>query len=355
MGGAGRHLGRAATELGVALLFALVSLAVVGCSSVPEISPYEVLDATAAAELEGLRARRSELPIEERWQGFVAFLESNPHHVPTHRLFQDDMIEAGLRERVREQYWKWYEQSQGAGDFLYSLFATLSARLVDDDREAVRLLENAIGIDDDNYWAWYGIGFLHRRQQRRLRAVEAFEHAIDRRPSWPDPYLEAAEVELEREHYPESARFYRSYLELRPQDADARFNYARLLHLHLDQKAEAGRIYRDLITQNAGGLPLDRLIDVFNNLAHLETLEGDYETAEALYERILGLDSSWLEARLNLAILYEDYLDDPRQAVASYRAFLDGGGPRRFPQLTNEFFVINAINRLERQIQESPK
>lgn len=64
----------------------------------------------------------------------------------------------------------------------------------------------------------------------------------------------------------------------------------------------------------------------YNQLGLLYRERGRFEEARRAYEQALAIDSDYADARLNLAILYDLYLQQPRMALAHYELYRRAGG-----------------------------
>jgi len=62
--------------------------------------------------------------------------------------------------------------------------------------------------------------------------------------------------------------------------------------------------------------------DMHYNMAAVYAREGRYAQAESEYLRALRIDPSDADAHFNLAVLYEERMDQPRRAVMHYRRYL---------------------------------
>lgn len=62
-------------------------------------------------------------------------------------------------------------------------------------------------------------------------------------------------------------------------------------------------------------------VDAYNQLAVLKREAGDFNAAEVLYQKALGVWPYYPEGHKNIAILYDLYLGKPEQALPHYQAY----------------------------------
>ena len=63
--------------------------------------------------------------------------------------------------------------------------------------------------------------------------------------------------------------------------------------------------------------------DALFNKAIAFTKAGKYDSAEKAYQLVLRMDPASTAAHFNLGVLYGDYMDQPKNAIAQYRSYLD--------------------------------
>ena len=97
------------------------------------------------------------------------------------------------------------------------------------------------------------------------------------------------------------------------------------LRLASGQNAAAAQ---DLSGAVDGGLPQSLASHAQNNLAVAYARLGRHEEARQLLEASRATQATSQPATLNLAILYDDHLDDGRRALGLYDNYLRGGGRR---------------------------
>jgi tetratricopeptide (TPR) repeat protein len=79
--------------------------------------------------------------------------------------------------------------------------------------------------------------------------------------------------------------------------------------------AQAEPLLRQVLTQNPAN-PV-----ALNELGMLQRRAGHFTEARQAYERAIAANAGYADAELNLAILYDLYLQQPAQAVPHYRRY----------------------------------
>lgn len=83
----------------------------------------------------------------------------------------------------------------------------------------------------------------------------------------------------------------------------------------LDKLTEAQQSFKRAIESNAANQ------EAYNQLALLHRRQGEFEKAEASYQRAIGIWPAYPAIRLNLGILYELYLGDLGKALQQYNIY----------------------------------
>lgn len=154
--------------------------------------------------------------------------------------------------------------------------------------EAIKEYQDTLQFEPNDLEARLGLARVYERAGRMKAAEEELLHAI----------------------------------ELNPQSATAHFN--------------TGNFYfRQELNQNARDSFL-RAVEIqpdyrpaLNNLAATQIKLGEYQAAQITLERLLGFDPQFLNAHLNLGILFDDHLKDPDKALYHYKRYLELGGTDR--------------------------
>ncbi len=79
--------------------------------------------------------------------------------------------------------------------------------------------------------------------------------------------------------------------------------------------AQAEPLLRQVLAQN----PANAV--AWNELGMLQRRAGHFDKARLAYEQALSTNASYADAELNLAILYDLYLQQPAQAIPHYRRY----------------------------------
>jgi tetratricopeptide (TPR) repeat protein len=246
---------------------------------------------------------------------------------------------------------------------------TLAARVEDDPRRALSLLDDALDQDPDFVWARYGFAFIVLKEETSDRYEESVEHLLwlhDR------GFVRErnAEVRTRRLLIENLSRLGRSLesigvveeiLAIRPDDREMRFLLAWLLCIKRKDPEEALiHLDRILVDDSAAadpeadgpatGGPAANAPEILEakRLKGRALVEAErYRAAAAYYETFADLHPN---ALLNLGLLHEFHLDDPAKALGYYRRFRayegDHADERRFYDL--KFLVPTRIEALKK-------
>jgi tetratricopeptide (TPR) repeat protein len=101
-------------------------------------------------------------------------------------------------------------------------------------REAIPILEQALAHEPENEMIWTNLGAAHlgnpgrADEEQQRKAIEAFERAVEIRPSTPNVYYNLGLIHRERGEREQAIRRFRHALQANPQDRDARRALRRL-------------------------------------------------------------------------------------------------------------------------------
>jgi Flp pilus assembly protein TadD len=87
----------------------------------------------------------------------------------------------------------------------------------ENDLEAIRCFERAVGLRRSLDRAWFGLGLIHRRRGENDRAVKAFKTAADLQPMNPYAWQELAMAQLALGNLQEVRRIIRHVSDFDPQ------------------------------------------------------------------------------------------------------------------------------------------
>lgn len=163
--------------------------------------------------------------------------------------------------------------------------------------EALVLQERVVRLEGDGHaLARNNLAFLYRMTGREERALEIVVDLVERLPSYPDPWLNLAEIERANGDVESAIASYRTVLDLRPGDLRAVEALAGLLAAQ-GEFAEAQETYLGALRGDASDAR------VWNNVAAVRLQSGDPSGALEAIERSLALDPASPRARFNRARL----------------------------------------------------
>lgn len=155
--------------------------------------------------------------------------------------------------------------------------------------EAERLLRRLIAVSAPSASLFYNLGLVLRRQGRNAEAADAFGRAIAADARHTDASFERAAALMDLGRLAEAEAGFSSYLDARPDDADARLNRGRL-RLALD-RPDAALADARMLPRTAAALLL---------AAEAQRDRGEFDAMEAALEAALALDPRVAAAALDL-------------------------------------------------------
>lgn len=271
-------------------------LLVLGCQTIGRAGEqYEVCDDPIAAD--AYQRARIHIDAGEFAAALPLLLQTIvacPDFVVAHELFQDSAAKVG--EGAEGEMRQSYAQLEGSS---YSpLLPYLRSRLSDNNRDRLKLLDQAILRDNSFFRAYLARAEVFRQLRRTDRALDELRNAIQARPSDVDANLAIAEVLAQLGRYREAARHYQVLERLSSGSQSIRKDYLALLIYQLGELADAEKIVEDLLAFD--DLDVETLMDK----AAIAWLREEFEISLQIYQRILRIDSSQSEAVLNIGNLY---------------------------------------------------
>lgn len=163
-------------------------------------------------------------------------------------------------------------------------------------RQALAVLNEALGIDPNHAEAWVAIGTIQMDTGEVQRAVKAFQKAVQLDAKLPEAYGGLGNALHHVGQTKEALDAYKNLLTICADDAKGHFNYARLLYESGDLEGSIAA-YRKYISLQPGD-PAG-----YTGLAFPLEDKGDLEGAERAYRKALDLDQRQPEAWVNLGLV----------------------------------------------------
>ena len=233
------------------------------------------------------------------WRDEVTFFERETSRTPAAPLLWTNLAQAEMRagrpaeaerailraERLTPQApWVLAVRAQ---------WLTLAGRFV----EALPIQERVVRLErQGNALALNNLAFLRRSTGGADQALPILRDLTARLPSYPDPWLNTAEIERAEGNGEAAIASYVRYLDLRPRDLRAA---EALSGLYAAERrfAEAEAVYEATLR----GDSIDARI--WNNIGAVRLLKDDIEGATEAVERALTIDPAYPRARFNLGKL----------------------------------------------------
>jgi tetratricopeptide (TPR) repeat protein len=220
---------------------------------------------------------------------------------------------------------------------------------------AVDLLGRAVELDPQFVVAHYAIGVVHQTLGNRWKANAQFRACAQLDPTYPEPYKAIGDLYLTapRRLFDQAIEAYNKALDLRPTYADAyaglgdanaaKGNFDAAVTAY--QKALAtnplnprvhvslGKIYYtekqlyyEAVTSYKKAIDLDpRYVEARMGLAEVYEEKGLYQDAIGEYKKVVEQDDKNTGALYNLALVYEKV--DPREAITLWERYIKLAGP----------------------------
>ncbi len=115
--------------------------------------------------------------------------------------------DAALLEEARRHFFEAFRIRPGDAEAFLGLAA--AARFSDDDREALRLLQNALALDSESYWTWQNLGDVYASLRRDSEARAAYVQAARLAQGRPYSFMELAFMARRQERFAEAADYMR--------------------------------------------------------------------------------------------------------------------------------------------------
>ena len=191
--------------------------------------------------------------------------------------------------------------------------------------EAIQWLERAAELLPSDAEVWNRLGLAYHQAGRLDEASKAYGRSLHFNRDLFDVHFNLGELLLEQGRHREADASFRTYLNA---SADHSRNAAAWRGLGLALQGQRQHPTAEAALANAVRLdPSDAL--AWNALGVSKVQLRKPREAQAAFQKAGQLDPQLATARLNLAIVLQQYLANPREALAQYQAFLQlqGDGP----------------------------
>ena len=101
--------------------------------------------------------------------------------------------------------------------------------------EAIRCFSEALRLDPDLAYAYYGRGFSLHRKGQFAPAVQDFEQTIRLQPAYPEAYAERGSIRFEQRQYQAALEDYETYVRMNGQNRQSALQFIRTIKQKLGQ------------------------------------------------------------------------------------------------------------------------
>jgi tetratricopeptide (TPR) repeat protein len=307
--------------------------------------------------------------IDEAIAKYVDAIERNPNHprIKNIRRRLGEMylaMEPAQPEKALEQF-QALQSEQSIPELFYLIAKCYIAQ--GRDEQAIDALEKEIALNKSNYNAHIDLSDLYMERKQFSKADDILDKAQLAQPEAIEAFLRIGRLRRLQERYPEAKKALNTVLRkdsenrdallalglvlLEEEDRDSAASYfdrvidmfrqldreGRITSRDRNSYAQAwnGRGRVDL-ERNQVRLSLNRFDRALNIAPQLsETYYyvgegkrqlGDFKSAETAYQKAIELDPDNPDYYLAVGILYQNNLNSPDKAIASYNAYFDNGG-----------------------------
>ena len=279
-------------------LLLAATLAEIALARLPRAASRRNLAAAGLLVVTPLLAFRT-IERNRDWRDEVTFFERETSHTPGAPLLWTNLAQAEMRagrSAAAERAIRQAERLSPQAPWVLAVRAqwlTFAGRYT----EALPIQQRVVRLErKGNALALNNLAFLLRSTGQVGEALAIVTELVARLPSYPDPWLNIAEIERAEGDRQAALAAYLRYLELRPRDLRA---VEALAGIHVAERRfdDAEALYATTLRGDA----LDAKI--WNNIASLRLAKGDREGALAAVERALQADPVYPRARFNRAKL----------------------------------------------------
>lgn len=294
----------------------LIGAVICGCTTYfqPVTHPSEYVDREGERAFEEAMALVEDGKLDEAQALLLELVNGYPDFFRARHALQDIALQREGEQPARQAARAQLEVRRDP------MTLTLAARTLPDVDDQIKLLEEALSLDESYVWAHYGLAFIILREER-ISEYEAarthLEQALEYAQTFRKARLLLIECLRRLGDYGEQDLEYAVHIEQNPDDVTARYNYADLLSTRLEE-------YDAALEQVDAVLDLEpERIDALLLKGLILCQAGEYSQAETQYLEIVHRHPS---AVLNLAFLYKDHLDSPENALKYFRMYLAYSG-----------------------------
>lgn len=202
-------------------------------------------------------------------------------------------------------------------------------------KEATKYINRAISIKPEMAEAWFVKGYINEEQQDTSAAISNYQEAINRDPSFKDPFLKVG-ILLSEKGNNRAVDYFNSALNIDPEDLNTMY----LLGLHYQEQGEyskAGETYNSIINLDSA-YPY-----AYYNIGYMALVyDQDYDKAIDYMTKAIEHNKNYFQAYYNRGYAFElsGRLQDARQ---DYRQAL-----KIFPNYEK---AVEGMNRLDNLIR----
>lgn len=233
-------------------------------------------------------------------------------------------------------------------DVIQTVRDGLGARHAGDYQKSLELLQGALAKNPDSAILKYHLGLTYHNLKQYDKALSIYE-SIENNPAVKSPLLYS---DLASANYASgNENKFIHYMELSIKEFPEDLNQYLTLASYYQDKNQLDKAVEIL---NAGLKIEPRYASCYNALAIISGLKGDNKTEFDLYKKAVSYDFRYAPGHLNLAILYQQYFNNPKDGLVEARIAFDlDPTPRHLAQVIltyNQLGNTTKAKELENQL-----
>ncbi|MFI5339212.1 MAG: tetratricopeptide repeat protein [Candidatus Methylomirabilales bacterium] len=257
-------------------------------------------------------------PYDER--RLQAAFGEQTRSLEAYSLYARAMWQQGLRTREDHEqaialFGKALEADQNFALAHYALGISLYA--TNNRWKASGEFRKAIQIDGGFTDAYKWLGDLLVNSPRRLydQAIQAYQKAVELSPDYAEAFVGLGDARQAKGQYDEAIAEYRKALRLEPENARVHFGLGKIYY---NEK----QLYHEAVAEYEQAIKLDpKFIEARLNLADLYQEKGLYQDAIARYGQVLSIEPRHPGATYGLAMAYENV--DSKKAIEQWEKYIE--------------------------------
>lgn len=182
-------------------------------------------------------------------------------------------------------------------------------------REAIDIYKRVLELRPNDAFIYVSLGNIYQTIGENVNSLNAYNKALELCPEYKYNYINIANIELLQKHYSEAEKYYTMFLELYPNNDDAKSGLAETYFMN-NQPQKACEIFKQMYDSN----PKEFKEYVKYGAVLYNTKQ--YKEAIPILEKAVETDSNSIKSLAFLALSYQQ-LDDFENAEKTYKKLFE--------------------------------